>query len=185
VIKISQSAPTNITIPTILTERLILRCWQSGDLAPYATMNEDAETMIHLHGTMDYAATERLVTHLIGMWHLRGFGMWAVELRDDGSFVGRAGLYQTSQWPDPEVAWSIRRDLWNQGLATEAGAAALAYGFGIIGLDRITSLPSAKNYASVRVAEKLGMRFERIATIGPWEDSSIYAIMRNQWETGS
>lgn len=179
--RISLAAPTTIRVPTIVTERLILRSWQSADLAPYATMNEDPETMAHLHGTMSYAATERLVTHLIGMWHLRGFGMWAVELREDESFAGRAGLYQTSEWPEPEVAWSIRRDLWNQGLATEAGAAALEFGFSVIGLDRIISLPAPENVASVRVAEKLNLAFEKIANVGPWKNSAIYAITRSQW----
>ncbi|MGH3661258.1 MAG: GNAT family N-acetyltransferase [Micromonosporaceae bacterium] len=172
---------TTITVPSIVTERLILRCWQPADLAPYAAMNEDPETMAHLNGTMDHAATERLVTHLIGMWHLRGFGMWAIELRQDGSFAGRAGLYQTSQWPDPEVAWSIRRDLWSQGLATEAGAAVLRFGFTECGLDRIISLPSPDNTPSVRVAEKLGLSFEKIATVGPWKDSAIYAVSRKLW----
>lgn len=178
---ISLATPTQISIPTIVTERLTLRCWQSADLAPYAAMNEDPETMTHLHGTMGYAATERLVTHLIGMWHLRGFGMWAVEFRQDGTFAGRAGLYQASGWPEPEVAWSIRRDLWNRGLATEAGAAALEFGFSVIGLDRIISLPTPANTASVRVAEKLDLTFERIMTVGPWEDSAVYAITRSQW----
>jgi Acetyltransferases, including N-acetylases of ribosomal proteins len=130
---------------------------------------------------MGYVATERLVTHLIGMWHLRGFGMWAVELREDGSFAGRAGLYQTSQWPDPEVAWSIRRDLWNRGLATEAGAAALRFGFDQCGLTRIISLPAPANAPSVRVAEKLGLTFEKVATVGPWKDTAIYAIDREEW----
>jgi RimJ/RimL family protein N-acetyltransferase len=172
---------TTITIPIIVTERLVLRCWQPADLKPYTAMNEDPETMVYLHGTMGFAATERLVTHLIGMWHLRGFGMWAVELREDGSFAGRAGLYQTSEWPEPEVAWSIRRDLWNRGLATEAGAAALAFGFGQCGLNRIISLPAPANKPSVRVAEKLGLTFEKIATVGPWKDSAIYGIGREQW----
>lgn len=170
-----------ITVPSIVTQRLILRCWQPSDLDPYTAMNEDAETMAHLNGTMGYPATERLVTHLIGMWHLRGLGMWAVELREDGSFAGRAGLYRTCEWPDAEVAWSIRRDLWNRGLATEAGAAALRFGFTECGLDRIISLPSPDNTASVRVAEKLGLSFEKIAAVGPWKDSAIYAISRAQW----
>jgi RimJ/RimL family protein N-acetyltransferase len=178
--QVDRAAPTTITIPTIITDRLILRCWREADLEPYAAMNADPETMIHLHGTMTYAATERLVTHLIGMWHLRNFGMWALELREDGSFAGRAGLYQTSQWPEPEVAWSIRRDLWNHGLATEAGAAALNFGFRS-GFERIISLPAPENSASVRVAEKLGLKFEKIGTVGPWKDSAIYAISRPQW----
>lgn len=176
--------PTTITVPTFVTDRLILRGWREADLVPYAAMNADPETMVHLHGTFGFASTERLVSNLIGMWALRGFGMWAVELRADGSFAGRAGLYQTTEWPDPEVAWSIRRDLWNQGLATEAATAALEYGFTTIGFDRIISLPAPANAPSVRVAEKLGLTFEEIATVGPWQDSAVYGIARAQWQTG-
>jgi RimJ/RimL family protein N-acetyltransferase len=175
---------TSVTIPTLTTERLVLRCWQRSDLEPYAAMNRDPETMLHLNGPVNYPATERLVTHLIGMWHLRGFGMWALESREDGSFVGRAGLYQTHEWPEPEVAWSIRRDLWKRGLATEAGAAALQFGFSL-GLPKIISLPSPENLPSVRVAEKLGLTFERIATIGPWKDSAIYTIEEDRWRRRS
>jgi RimJ/RimL family protein N-acetyltransferase len=179
-----RAAPVTITVPTVVTERLVLRCWQPPDLAPYAAMNGDPETMTHLHGSIDFAATERLVTHLIGMWHLRGFGMWALELREDGSFAGRAGLYQAAEWPAPEVAWSVRRDLWNRGLATEAGAAAVDFGFAAAGLDRLITLPSPANRPSVRVAEKLGFIFDRIATVGPWKDSAIYVIDREQWQRG-
>jgi len=168
--------PTLIAIPTIVTERLILRCWKQSDVSPYAAMNDDSETMRYLNGTMSYVATERLVTHLIGMWQLRGFGMWALESREDGSFVGRAGLYQMHEWPEPEVAWSIRRDLWGRGLATEAGSAALESGFSL-GIDRIISLPAPDNFASVSVAKKLGLVFDEIATIGPWKDSAVYASM--------
>ena len=171
---------TSISIPTVVTDRLILRCWRQDDLQPYAVMNQDVETMRYLNGPMGYPATERLVTHLIGMWCLRGFGMWALESRQDGSFVGRAGLYQMHEWPEPEVAWSIRRDLWNQGLATEAAAAALEFGFSV-GMHKIISLPAPDNLPSVRVAEKLGLTFEKIATVGPWKDSAIYGIDKERW----
>ena len=172
---------TTIVVPTLVTDRLILRCWQPSDLEPYSAMNQDAETMSHLGGVMAYAQTERLVTHLIGMWHLRGFGMWALEHRVSGEFVGRAGLYQTSEWPAPEAAWSIRRDLWGQGLATEAGAAVLRFGFTRRDMPRIISLPARDNRASVQVAAKLGMTFTEIAAVGPWRDSAVYEITKDAW----
>lgn len=104
----------------MVTERLILRSFDIGDLEPYAAMNADEATMRFLGGPIDRVATWRVMAGLIGHWQLRGFGMWAVEDRASGEFVGRAGLYEQDGWPGTEVAWSIRRDRWNEGLATEA-----------------------------------------------------------------
>lgn len=173
--------PTVIEIPTVVTPRLLLRGWRMADVEPYAAMNADAETMRYLGGTFDATATERLVSHLIGLWRLYGHGMWAVEDRATGEFLGRAGLYRAAGWPAPEMAWSLRRDRWGQGLATEAGAAALRYGFEAVDADRIISVIHPDNAASIRVAERLGATFAEIATIGAWKDSAVYAIPRSTW----
>jgi RimJ/RimL family protein N-acetyltransferase len=173
--------PTRIEIPTIVTARLILRCWRPDDIAPYAAMNADDETMRYLGGTFDATATERLVSHLIGLWRIYGHGMWAIEKRETGEFLGRAGLYRAAGWPAPEMAWSLRRDHWGQGLATEAGAAALRYGFEVVGASRVISVIHPDNQASIRVAKRLGAAFTEIATIGAWKDSAVYEVTRETW----
>lgn len=166
-------------IPNVTTERLTLRAWKPSDLEPYTVMNSDAETMRYMDGTFGAEHTERLVKHLMEMWPHRGFGMWALELRDSGEFVGRAGLYEDTGWPGVEVAWSVRRDLWNRGLATEAGAAAIRWGWKNLPVDHLITLPGTDNIASRRVAEKLGFRLETVGIeVGPWADQALYRLDR-------
>jgi RimJ/RimL family protein N-acetyltransferase len=171
--------PSTITIPTLITDRLILRGWYPDDLDEYARWNADEQMMRHLP-TVDRAGTWRMMALLLGHWRMRGFGMWSVEHRETGEWMGRAGLYEEEGWPGVEMAWSIRRDRWNQGYASEAGAAAMWFGFTVLGLDRIISLPGRLNGASIRVAEKLGTRY-----VEPWTeqglDWSLYAISRDEW----
>jgi RimJ/RimL family protein N-acetyltransferase len=170
--------PTTIEIPTVVTDRLILRAWRAEDITPYAAMNADEETMRFQDGTFDTAATFRLVTHLIGLWPMRGCGMWALESRETGEFVGRAGLYQGWDWPGVEAAWSVRRDLWGKGLATEAGSAAIAWGWRNLPVDHLISVITPENAASHRVASKLGFRVTGRGNVGPWKDQVLYRLDR-------
>ncbi len=95
-------------------------------------------------------------------WAEHGFGLWAAEEKESGALVGRVGLAYHRVWPeDPEVGWLIDTSWQGQGLATEAGAACVAYGFQELGADRIVSICTAENAASRRVMEKLGFRVWR------------------------
>ncbi|WP_239331731.1 GNAT family N-acetyltransferase [Frankia sp. CiP3] len=175
--------PTVIVVPTVVTDRLILRCWRAGDIDPYAAMNADEETMRHLNGAFDRDATERLISHLIGMWVLLGHGMWAVEDKGTGEFLGRAGLYFGPGWPGVEVAVSIRRDRWGEGLGMEACRAAIAWGFATLAVGEIVTFTNRDNAGMNAIARKLGMTFQGEASaIGPWRDNNVYAITRQTWE---
>lgn len=175
----SAGEPTVITIPTLVTDRLILRAWRPADIEPYAAINSDAETMRHEGGTFGRSATFRLVSDLLGLWWLRGCGMWALESRATGEFVGRAGLYEGWEWPGIEAAWTVRRDLWGHGLATEAGMAAVAWGWANLQVDHLVSVITPENLASRRVAEKLGFRLETLGVdVGPWKDQALYRLDR-------
>lgn len=94
-----------------------------------------------------------------------GYGLWAVVLKASGDCVGDCGLtwqrvgYSTER--QLEVGWHIRRDLWNQGLATEAGIASRDYARDVLRHPRLISITSPDNLASQAVARKLGMEVER------------------------
>jgi RimJ/RimL family protein N-acetyltransferase len=89
----------------------------------------------------------------------RGFGLWALVLKENGEVIGDCGLVvqQIEGVGEVEIGYHVRRDLWGQGFATEAAQACREYGFHQLGRDRLISLIHPANRASRRVAEKNGM----------------------------
>lgn len=94
----------------------------------------------------------------IGHWLLRGYGQWALERREDGAPLGRAGLWNPPGWPGLEVGWKLARNAWGQGYATEAGAATIEWAWATLDAPRLISIIQPDNARSIRVAERLGMR---------------------------
>ena len=102
---------------TIETERLLLRPFRASDWAPYAAMCADAEVMRYL-GTGTTLSREdawRAIAGMLGHWQLRGYGMWALESRESGALVGRAGFLDPPGWPGFELGWVLAREHWGQG----------------------------------------------------------------------
>jgi RimJ/RimL family protein N-acetyltransferase len=149
-----------IPVPELDTARLRMRGWRSEDFEAWAAIVADDETMRAVGrpaGLNEWEAWDDLA-RLAGHWALRGFGQWALEERESGVLVGRAGLIYPADWPDLEVGWLVHADRRGRGYATEAGAAAMRYAFGELGADHVISLIADDNPASRRVAEKLGER---------------------------
>jgi len=150
------------------TERLRLRPFQPNDFDAYATMCGDAEVMRYLSPTGEVLSREdawRQMAMLVGHWQLRGFGMWAVEERASGRFVGRVGLHYPEGWPDRELGWTLSREFWGRGLATEGARAAAEHAFRQLGWTHLISLILPGNARSVRVAEKLGARASGVVAL--------------------
>ncbi len=91
-----------------------------------------------------------------GVWTIRGYGLWAVEIKATGELIGRVGVWFPEGWPEMEAGWVIGQDHWGNGYATEAGREALRQAFATLGVDHVISLIRPDNVASRRVAEKLG-----------------------------
>jgi RimJ/RimL family protein N-acetyltransferase len=177
----SLGEPSEYTVPTLLTERLALRTWRPADVVDYIEMNRNPDMAAYTSASTAEAAIWSMFAFQIGHWALRGYGMWVLEDRQSGKFVGRGGLYEEWGWPGLEVAWTVRRDLWGRGLATEAGAAALGFAFDTVGRDRVISLIHPDNAASIRVAEKLGLTHSHRERVHG-QTQAIYAITRAEWE---
>jgi RimJ/RimL family protein N-acetyltransferase len=94
----------------------------------------------------------------LGHWVLRGFGLWAVEHRDSGAFMGRVGCLYPEGWPGFEVAYTLDRPFWGQGFASEAVQASLTYARTVCRQDRVISIIRPANRPSIRVAERLGAK---------------------------
>jgi RimJ/RimL family protein N-acetyltransferase len=142
------------------TLRLRLRRWHPDDLDALARWHVDPELMRYMakpsftreEMRQDLERYERHSAE-------HGFGLWAAEEKGSGVVVGRVGLAFHRVWPDdPEVGWLIDTPWQGRGLATEAGAACLRYGFDELGADRIVSICTAENTASRRVMDKLSFR---------------------------
>lgn len=112
-------------------------------------------------GALSRSQAWRAMAQFVGHWTLRGYGLWAVEERATGEFIGRIGLWHPEGWPGLEVGWLLDRSRWGRGLATEGARAALDHAFWSVGADYVISIVNPANQRSIRVAEKLGERFER------------------------
>ncbi|MEN9577436.1 MAG: hypothetical protein RJA70_445, partial [Pseudomonadota bacterium] len=103
---------------------------------------------------------------------LRGYGPWAVELKATGAMIGHLGLWAPEGWPGVELGWRLARTHWGQGLATEGALAVLNFAFSQLRLERLVSVIHPENRASIRVAEKMGMRVSH-----PWRTSGFDVLV--------
>jgi [ribosomal protein S5]-alanine N-acetyltransferase len=147
-------------IPEIDTERLRLCALDNRHFEAYAAMLADAGSTRFVGDgqPLDRMNAWRSMAMLLGHWHLRGYGMWAVERKDDGRFIGRVGLHNPEGWPDIELGWMLAPDERHKGYATEAARASLDFAFTRLRVPRAISLIRAENSASERVARRIGGR---------------------------
>jgi len=156
-----------VGVPTIETERLLLRPWRpAADLDGLAALNADPAVMrwVAPNRPLRRDETAELLERIVRHWDEHGFGLWAVVPRHepDAACVGFAGLaipsFLPAVLPAVEVGWRLAPAWWNRGLATEAALASVRYGFETLGLSAMISIIEPGNERSLRVAEKLGMR---------------------------
>ena len=165
-------------IPTVSTDRLVLRPFTEEDLDGWADIVADEETARYIGGVQSRDDPWRSIAMYLGHWALRGYGQWAVERRVDGRFIGRAGLWYPEGWPELEVGWTLAREAWGEGFATEAGAAAMEWGFSVRGLPRIGAVIDADNSRSRAVAVRLGMSLDFETELMNGEKVVVYAAER-------
>ena len=173
-------------IPQLRTERLVLRGFRQDDFEIYARSQADPEVVRYTSGTpVSRVDAWRSLAIMIGHWTLRGYGMWAVERRSDRAFLGRVGLWNPEGWPGLEVGWSLGKEYWGQGYATEAAHAAMGYAFLTQDIPLLISVIDVDNLASQHVAERLGeTRGEQrvIEYQGKSFTTDVWSISREEWE---
>lgn len=150
-------------VPRIETERLLLREFRADDFEPYAAIMADPDVARHLGDGRPMGRFDawRSLAFFAGHWALRGFGVWAVEERATGAFIGRIGCMEPEGWPDFEIAYTLGRAHWGRGYATEGARAALHYARETLGRTRIVSVIRPANAGSIAVATRLGAVRER------------------------
>ena len=118
-------------VPVLETERLRLRAFRRSDFEDYAALKADPEVQRYLSESWDRGRSWRHLAFLVGHWQLGGAGIWAVEQRETGAFLGIVGFCEPEGWPGFELAWTLARRWWGMGYATEGARAALDHAFNV------------------------------------------------------
>ena len=113
----------------IETDRLILRAWKAEDMPLFAKMNKDARVMRYFPSILTAEQTESFYNRIQSEFERNGWGLYAVELKSNGTFIGYVGLHEigfdADFTPGVEIGWRLDADYHNQGLATEAAKEVL------------------------------------------------------------
>jgi RimJ/RimL family protein N-acetyltransferase len=153
------------TGPRIETKRLILRPWRASDIAPNSAMLSDPGTARFIAADGKAVTTEiagwRNAAVISGHWALHGFGMFVVEEKSTGYYVGRVGPWCPPGWPGFEVGWGIAKEFRGKGYAVEAARASIDWAFDSFEIDEIMHCIETENAPSQAVARKLGARKDR------------------------
>jgi RimJ/RimL family protein N-acetyltransferase len=143
------------------SERLLLRPWRESDRLPFRELNADPRVMEFMPELLTAEASDALLNRAQEHFSRHGFGPFAVELLDSGSFIGFIGLsvpaFDAPFMPAVEIGWRIAFEHWGKGLASEGARAALGFGFNDVGLEQVVSFTAPANLRSRRVMETLGM----------------------------
>ncbi|MBI1416019.1 MAG: GNAT family N-acetyltransferase [Limimaricola sp.] len=144
-----------ISLPTLETERLVLRPPALRDFEAYAAfLASDRAAGIGGPRPRDMAFGDFCA--LIGHWHLRGYGRWVVADRHTDAALGVVGLMLPEGWPEPEIAWSVFAGAEGRGIAREAAIRARRYAYETLGWTRVVSCTKADNLRSIALARRLG-----------------------------
>jgi [ribosomal protein S5]-alanine N-acetyltransferase len=163
------------------TDRLILRHFHIVDAEAMEHVFGDAQVMKYGQGVQ----TKEWVGNWLGgcledYYQKWGFGLWAVVEKSERGVIGFCGLSRFADVggvPETEIGYRLARARWGRGFATEAACAVRDYGFGTLNLPRLISIIDPRNLASIRVAEKTGLRYEKDVIFQGFSDR-IYAIDR-------
>lgn len=149
----------------IETPRLLLRRWQDSDLEDFISMNADTEVMRFFPEPYSSERTKLLFEAIQREFTDYDYGLYAVEGRASGSFMGFTGFHRADFavdfCPCIEIGWRLHKAFWNKGYATEGATACLEHGFSQLGFDRVYSFTAVLNLPSERVMQKIGMHLLR------------------------
>ena len=170
----------------IETKRLVLRRWRKADREPFAELNGDPDTLVFFPSTLTTAESDALVDRIETRFEAYGYGLWALEVRETGQFIGFTGL---APMPDDvpgaggtEIGWRLARHAWHRGYATEAALAARDVAFTGAGLPELWSMTAVLNTPSQAVMRRIGMaeadRFQhpRVPDDSPLKPHVVYHL---------
>lgn len=170
--------------PTLETERLILRPTAAEDFDGFAALVADEEAARFIGGQQPRPVAWRQMCTMAGSWVTRGYAMFSVIEKSSGRWLGRLGPWRPDGWPGTEVGWSLLREAWGRGYATEGATAAIDWAFDHLGWADVIHVIDPANLPSQKVAERLGSRNLRPGRMPPPFEASevdIWGQTREEW----
>jgi len=169
-----------------------MRQWRKQDYLAFTKMNADSNVMEFYPNVLTTQQSNDMAEKIESEIAEKGWGFWAIELKDKNTFIGFVGLhepdYELPMSPCVEIGWRLAKEYWGSGYATEAGKAALNTAFNKLGLAEIYSFASVSNKKSLAVMERLNMvntnnNFEHpmIPINNALREHMLYKINRQQW----
>ncbi len=152
----------------LTTERLILRRLTVADAEFIVELLNDPAFLQYIGDKAVRSADDArqyILEGPVASYERNGFGLWLVELKESKLAVGMCGLLKRETLPDVDIGFAFLPAYRSQGYAFESAAAVLDYGRREFGLKRIVAITNPDNAGSIRVLEKIGMRFERMITV--------------------
>jgi RimJ/RimL family protein N-acetyltransferase len=142
------------------TDRLIFRDWTAADLQAFHAICSDPAVMQFVNDGQTWPAerTKLWIEDSIQTARTHGYSKWALIFKETSELIGYCGYLPTET--GPEIGWRLAKRFWGMGLATEAATAVLKHGFEILGFQRVIAQVNSGNRPSLRVCEKLGMKFD-------------------------
>ncbi len=169
-------------IPEIETERLLLREFREQDLNSYAEICSNKLFRQYLGNgkILSREETWESMSSSLGHWHLRGYGIWALERKLNNSLIGHVGLLNPEGWPGVELCWALSPEYWGNGYATEAAKETICWAFTHLKIDSLISLIYPDNNASIKVSNRIGQKFQKEIQ---FFDSTLYMYSINRLDT--
>jgi len=146
-------------------QRVFLRCFHAADLDAMAEVFGDPEVMRYGLGPQSREWVQNWLRGCLEDYYRKwGFGLWAIVYKPDRRVIGFCGLTRYDDLdghPEVEIGYRLAQAYWGRGLATEAVGAVRTYAFDVLTLPRLVAVIDPDNRASIRVAEKSGLRYEK------------------------
>ncbi|WP_223528254.1 GNAT family N-acetyltransferase [Pseudomonas sp. GL-R-19] len=173
--------------------RLLLRQWRDEDLADFAAMCADPQVMRYFPATLSRLESASLIGRIRGHFAEHGYGLWALQRKDSGQFIGFTGLsvvgFDAPFTPATEIGWRLAREHWGLGYASEAAWTALRCGFDRLPLKEVVAFTTHTNLPSEKVMQAIGMHNDpaddfdhpQLEADHPLRRHVLYRISREQW----
>ena len=167
-------------MPVLETERLVL-CRLTGDDASFILRLVNEPAFIRFIGDKGVRSLDDARSYLekgpLASYEQRGFGVYRVSLREGATPIGICGLIKRDGLEDVDIGFAYLPEFWGQGYASESAAAVMRHETGKFSLRRVVAITDPDNIASVRVVERLGLRFERMVRLpGDAHDIKLFGI---------